>query len=112
MYIHNSYDFPDDNAETKAVGAKLEAFISLSPESTYRQAVFPKLMPFWLSYSCLYSTQAVYNLPLKERECYFPKEGKTNIMSRYSYVNCMAECRSKLIYELCGCIPYQYPNNG
>lgn len=38
MYIHNSYDFPDDNAETKAVGAKLEAFISLSPESTYRQA--------------------------------------------------------------------------
>lgn len=93
VYIHNAYDFPDDNAETKAVGGKLEAFISVNPESTY-------------------STSAVYNLAPKERQCYFPKEGKTEIMSRYSYINCMAECRSRLIYELCGCIPYQYPNNG
>lgn len=93
MYIHSSYDFPDDNAETKAVGAKLEAFISLSPESTY-------------------STRAVYHLPLSERECYFPEEGKRTVLSRYSYINCMAECRGRLIYELCGCIPYQYRNNG
>ncbi|KAG4071872.1 hypothetical protein HA402_006033 [Bradysia odoriphaga] len=93
VYIHNSYDYPDDNAETKTVGAKLEAFISLSPESTY-------------------STPSVYNLPLKDRDCYFPKEGKMNTMSRYSYVNCMAECRSNLIYELCGCVPFEFPNNG
>ncbi|KAJ6649940.1 Pickpocket protein 11 [Pseudolycoriella hygida] len=93
VYIHNSYDFPDDNAETKTVGARLEAFLSVSPESTY-------------------STPAVYNLPLDDRECYFPKEGQTSVMSRYSYINCMAECRSKIIYDLCGCIPYQYPNNG
>lgn len=52
------------------------------------------------------------HLPIKERGCFFPKEGKSTTMSRSSYINCMAECRSRLIYELCGCIPYQYPNNG
>lgn len=35
-----------------------------------------------------------------------------SVLQKYSYVNCLAECRSKIIFELCGCIPYNFPNNG
>lgn len=93
IFIHNSYDFPDENSEIKTVTAKLEAFISLSPESTY-------------------STPSVYRLPTQDRNCYFTKEIRLNVMQQYTYINCMAECRSELLYKACGCIPYGYPNNG
>lgn len=33
-------------------------------------------------------------------------------MRRYSYVNCMAECRSAIVNEFCGCVPFTLPNNG
>ena len=71
----------------------MEAFISLSPESTY-------------------STDDVYRLSVEERNCYYQTEVKLKTMQQYSYVNCLAECRSELIYNLCGCIPYFLPNNG
>lgn len=93
MFIHDPYDFLDDNAETKAVSAKMEAFISLSPESTY-------------------STAAVLRLPVEMRNCLFENEKKLNIFQRYSYVNCLAECRSEMIFRLCGCVPYHLPYNG
>lgn len=93
VFIHDSYDFLDDNAETKAVSAKMEAFISLSPESTY-------------------STPAVYRLPISMRNCLFENEMRLNVFQRYSYINCLAECRSDMILKLCGCIPYHLPNNG
>lgn len=83
----------DDNAETKAVSAKMEAFISVSPESTY-------------------STDDVRQLPIYDRNCYFENEIKLNVMQRYSYGNCLAECRSEIIFKLCGCVPYNLPNNG
>lgn len=31
---------------------------------------------------------------------------------RYSFLNCMAECRSQVAFEKCGCVPYLMPNNG
>lgn len=35
-----------------------------------------------------------------------------DVMQRYSYVNCMAECRSAIVNEFCGCVPFTLPNNG
>lgn len=91
--IHNSFDFADDNAETKLVEAAVEAFISISPESTY-------------------STNDVFRLPLEQRQCLSMDEVKLNTMQKYSYVNCLAECRSNILYIKCGCVPYNLPNNG
>lgn len=71
----------------------MEAFISLSPESTY-------------------STPAVFRLPVDKRDCLFETEVKLGVFQRYSYINCLAECRSELVFNLCGCVPYQLPNNG
>lgn len=35
-----------------------------------------------------------------------------DVFQRYTYVNCMAECRSAIINEFCGCVPYNLPSNG
>jgi acid-sensing ion channel, other len=39
-------------------------------------------------------------------------ERAMDTMRRYSYVNCMAECRSAIVNEFCGCVPFTLPNNG
>lgn len=91
--LHNSYDFADDNSETKLINSNMEAFISIAPEATY-------------------STSAVYNQPRDVRNCLSEGEVKMDVMQKYSYTNCLAECRSQIIYNLCGCIPYYLPNNG
>lgn len=91
--LGNSYDFQDENAETKFLNTDLEALINISPESTY-------------------STSAIRRLPTHERNCLFSDEHQLNVMQKYTYTNCMAECRSTLIYNLCGCIPHSLPNNG
>lgn len=93
VMIHNSYDYADDNAETKLVQAAVEAFIAISPESTY-------------------STADVYRLPVEQRQCLSMDEVRLPVMQKYSYVNCLAECRSNILYMRCGCIPYNLPNNG
>lgn len=91
--VHDPYDFPDDNAETKAISNKMIAFVMVYPESTY-------------------STPEVRNLAPEVRNCYFHDEHKLGYMQRYSYVNCLAECRTEIAYRLCGCVPYFLPNNG
>lgn len=69
------------------------AFVSVYPETTY-------------------STQDVRRLEPNTRACYFPDEFKLNCMQRYSYLNCLAECRTEIIYRFCGCVPYNLVNNG
>lgn len=91
--IHDPYDFPDDNAETKSISQKMIAYIFAFPESTY-------------------STPEVRHLQPQTRLCYFSDEHKLSYFQRYSYINCLAECRAEIAYRFCSCVPYFYPNNG
>lgn len=75
------------------VTSNLEAFISIAPEATY-------------------STDSVKNLKVEDRKCYFDDEFKLGYLNKYTFFNCMAECRSKIVYDNCGCVPYTFPNNG
>lgn len=59
-----------------------------------------------------YHTADVAALSPQTRECYGPDDVKLNVFLRYSYTNCMAECRSMIAYERCGCVPFLMPNNG
>lgn len=93
VFIHNSFDYPDDNAETKYVTSLAEAFITITPESTY-------------------STASIAGMAVADRACYFGAERPLNVMQSYTYINCMTECRSNLLLKMCDCIPYNYPNNG
>ncbi|KAG5682331.1 hypothetical protein PVAND_011690 [Polypedilum vanderplanki] len=93
IMIHNSYDNADSNSVTKLIPAKSEAYLTISPESTY-------------------STTDVFDLTPDSRNCLQPNERKMDTFSQYSYINCVAECRSALVNEICGCVPYTLPNNG
>lgn len=92
IFINSAYDYPGLNAEAKLVSSKTENFISITPEATY-------------------STPDVLQLTPSERDCLFPKEKKMEVMRFYSYINCLAECRSRLFFEICGCVPLGFTNN-
>lgn len=93
VFVHDPYDFPDDNAETKAISSKMISFLMVYPETTY-------------------STAEVRSLSPAVRYCYFHDEHQLHYMQRYSYTNCLAECRTEIAYRLCGCVPFFLPNNG
>lgn len=93
MFIHDAYDFLDDNAETKSLSTQMMALVSVIPESTY-------------------STNDVRALPVGIRQCLMADEKKLKVMQSYSFINCMAECRSDIVFKLCGCVPYHMLNNG
>lgn len=59
-----------------------------------------------------YSTNDIFDLPPDVRNCLQHNEKKMEVFNRYSYVNCMAECRSSIVNEFCGCVPFTLPNNG
>ena len=87
VFIHHAYDFSDANAIVRTIPEATSAYISILPESTY-------------------STPDVYRLPQSERNCVADNEIPMNTMLHYSYSNCMAECRSNIINELCKCVPF------
>lgn len=93
VFVHDAYDFVDGNAETRILGWKMVAMLSVTPENTF-------------------STDAVRDLPIPVRQCLMPDERKLKFMRSYSFSNCMAECRSDIVFELCGCVPYHMVNNG
>ncbi|XP_065356477.1 pickpocket protein 11-like [Calliphora vicina] len=91
--IHDAYDFPDENAETKVITSTRESFVRISPESTY-------------------ATSDVKSMDLKLRNCLFSNERQLVVMQRYSFINCMSECRIRKAVDKCGCVPENLPNNG
>lgn len=93
VFIHDAYDYVDNNAETKALSLKMMSLLSVTPESTY-------------------STDDVRKLPIDVRQCLMADEKKLKVMQSYSFANCMAECRSSMVFKLCGCVPYHMLNNG
>lgn len=93
LLIHDSYTVPDENAETKIISSARESFVHINPESTY-------------------ATYDINNLRIKERNCLFPYERRLTVMQRYSFTNCMWECRVNLIMKNCGCVPHSLANNG
>ncbi|KAI4500560.1 hypothetical protein M0802_004522 [Mischocyttarus mexicanus] len=103
VLVHYSYDYPDHNANDKLIDLNKQAFLSISPEETY-------------------ATLDVKDLAISTRNCVFNDEGDKlfkdkNIQYRkltsekYSYINCMAECRANTIKNKCDCIPYYFPSS-
>ncbi|XP_076181986.1 sodium channel protein Nach-like isoform X2 [Ptiloglossa arizonensis] len=103
VMLHNRYDYPDYGVSTKLIDINKYSFLTIRPEETY-------------------STDNVKLLPLSRRNCIFSHEsaaiksygrGDENfVTARYSFQNCMTECRTTVIKSKCGCIPYYYPQNG
>lgn len=60
----------------------------------------------------IFSTEDIRNIDRSKRKCLFSDEVHLKRLNKYSYINCMAECRSKILYERCGCVPMTTPNSG
>lgn len=93
VFVHDPYNYPDDNADIKAIETKSVAFLTVYPKTTY-------------------STEGVSRLSPNVRNCYCRDEFTLIHHQQYSYTNCLAECRSQVANELCGCVPYFMLNNG
>ncbi|XP_047368017.1 sodium channel protein Nach-like isoform X2 [Vespa velutina] len=103
VLVHYPYDYPDHNANDKLIDLNKQAFLSVSPEETY-------------------ATLDVKDLAISTRNCVFSDEGDKILKDekvyyrrltsvRYSYINCMAECRANTIRNKCDCIPYYFPSS-
>ncbi|XP_020800528.1 sodium channel protein Nach [Drosophila serrata] len=93
LLLHDAYNFPDENSETKVVTSTRESFVRINPESTY-------------------ATSDIRRMDLSLRNCLFGSERSMHSLRRYSFINCMFECRVKMTIDLCGCLPpYVYNSN-
>ncbi|EDW13421.2 pickpocket protein 11 [Drosophila mojavensis] len=93
LLIHDAYNFPDENSETKVVTSTRESFVRINPASTY-------------------ATKDIRQMDLRWRNCLFGSERKLDGLKRYSFINCMFECRMKMTFKRCGCLPAYLINNG
>lgn len=59
-----------------------------------------------------YITEDGMKVPPTERDCVTRSERKPKSLLAYTKVNCMAECRTQKVLEVCKCVPYFLPNNG
>lgn len=55
------------------------------------------------------SEPRVRSLSFAQRQCYFEDEFPLVTSPVYTYTSCMAECTVDTIYEICGCLPFYYP---
>ncbi|EDV33058.1 uncharacterized protein Dana_GF21878 [Drosophila ananassae] len=93
LLLHDAYNFPDENSETKVVTSTRESFVRINPESTY-------------------ATNDIRRMDLSLRNCLFGSERTMHGLRRYSFINCMFECRVRMTLDHCGCIPPYVYNNG
>lgn len=101
VMLHDPYDYPDFDASSRLITVDKYSFLTVQPLETY-------------------ATENVKLLPVSGRTCVFPNErdviGNNSraayvIPAKYSFRNCMVDCRASIIKAKCGCIPYYYPQN-
>lgn len=46
----------------------------------------------------------------EKRNCYFPSEQPLQYFKVYSQQNCQVECKSRFVYENCGCVHFYMPS--
>lgn len=90
IYIHDPYNYADDSATPKLIGPSVQAFMEIDSETTY-------------------ATDSIKNMDLIKRKCTIFSELSSKYFSKYTYTNCLAECRSKIVFNMCGCVPIFLP---
>lgn len=91
ILIHPPYNYPHLVSRTFALPMGGLNFFSVQPAETY-------------------ATDNVRSLSINQRNCAFSDEIRLHTFTKYSYQNCLAECRMNITRELCGCTPFYYTN--
>nr|QTI50352.1 odorant binging protein [Agrilus zanthoxylumi] len=90
MKIHFTYNLIETNAEQPfTIRDKTGNFVHLSP-------------------SLIEVSSYVREMKISQRNCLLPNERELELSSQYSLRNCLNECKIKLIFKLCNCIPFYF----
>ena len=54
----------------------------------------------------VFSTPDVVGQLPQRRKCWLPSEKKLKYHANYTQTNCLVECLSEKMEEVCGCVPY------
>lgn len=89
LYIHGPYDTFD--IASKSLSSEYKNYQTLE-----------------MSALSIYSSKETRTLSIAQRKCRFADESNLLISPIYSYKMCRTECRMKLAFKLCDCVPYFY----
>ncbi|KAL0117426.1 hypothetical protein PUN28_010336 [Cardiocondyla obscurior] len=89
VMIHDPIDFPDIGAHVASVLPGHVLAISVTGTS-------------------IRGMESLRNIPLEKRLCYFDDE-MMDTEIRYSYQSCVSKCTAKYTFNMCGCLPFYYP---
>lgn len=99
--LHDPYDYPDYGAPSKFIGVNKYAFLSIKPVEMRSATDITYLDPNLRQ--CIFNSEANKIIGNNWNEHFVPV--------KYSFINCLTNCRASLIKNICGCIPYYYPQN-
>ncbi|XP_053978702.1 sodium channel protein Nach-like [Hylaeus volcanicus] len=102
VMLHDPHDYPDFDALTKLINIGKYSFLTVQPEKMYSTSNLHSVRPS--KRTCIFSHEWSTIKNAIRREDSFPT-------AKYSFRNCMTECRAFVIKKKCGCIPYYYPQN-
>ncbi|TRY68216.1 hypothetical protein TCAL_16470 [Tigriopus californicus] len=97
VLVHSPYSFAEVAGKGFAVGQNREVFIGVGAQLTE-------------------STSKVRQMSIQKRQCIQHDESlegtgiKIETFSNYSRPSCLLECRAKILYKNCRCLPYYFPN--
>ncbi|KAJ8967695.1 hypothetical protein NQ317_011486 [Molorchus minor] len=92
ILIHNPSEYIGSQSDTKLLPVG---------KTLYMQVSGKKMM----------CSNSVSNLPISQRECYYPDEFKLKYYN-YSESNCLVECEHSVYLRECGCVPFYYTFTG
>lgn len=97
--LHDPYDYPDYDAPSKLIGVDKYSFLTVQPIETYSTRDIREAH----SRECIYYDEANKTIGDNSKRNFIP--------ARYSFINCLTDCRAAVIKQKCGCIPYYYLQN-
>ena len=95
--MHSPYSFPEVTGKGFAVGKSKEVFIAVSAQLTD-------------------STPKVESMSFERRKCLKRNEDlkvanvTLEAFQEYSRESCLLECRARVLFKECNCLPYYFPD--
>ena len=96
--VHTPYDFAEVDAIGMAIDQNIQSYIGIRGYHSW-------------------TTDAANDLDLKQKRCLARTDDLTkyhdirlNIFANYTKKGCILECHANLYYDMCGCLPYHYPD--
>ncbi len=121
VLVHSPYDFPEVGGKGFAIAEGTESFIGVTAQRTERFAclLFPSLLNVLISACFPESSSEVTGMTVERRRCVKKDEVPEVLADNgivmeaykfYSRKSCLMECRAREFRDLCGCLPYYFPD--